>query len=1104
MDGLTLSLRAADRSRAIRLTLIALAAIFLFSIWTPAAAHASGCTVSWSAKGSGSWFNPANWSTKAVPVAADEVCITESGSSYTVEMNQTAAVTVKALTVGGAANTQTLSVGSTTSAHAVLTTTEGITNGAHGAIVMTNGDAAANNVTIVGPVSNAGTLTSEPAHGGQRFLEGNLTNTGTLAVNVTTRFVGSKALLSNEGALKVATGTQLVVSNEGSVTNGSGGSIAGTGSGTVAIEPGSAFTEGAGTTSGSKPVIVRDAALHYTGAGSSAVAVHGAGSTLSGNVSAGQSISIECTGSEHAYLTASANFSSAGTITLTSFEAANQAALIISAGTLTNSGSINVEPGVGGGARFLEGNITNTGTIAVNTTTKYDASKALLNNEGALKVAEGTQLIVSNEGSVTNGTGGSIAGTGSGNMAIEPGTAFTEGAGTTTGSKPVIVRDAALHYTGSGSSAIAVHGAGSTLSGNVAAGQSITIECIGAEHAYLTASANFSNAGTITLTSAEAANQAALILSAGTLTNSGSINVEPGVGGGARFLEGNITNTGTIAVNTATKYDVKALLTNEGAIKLAKGVQLTVSGGASVTNASGSITGTEGGGVLVTAGTFTEGAGTTSGTQPVIVDNGTVAYTGSGASLIRSRGVTTLTGNLSAGQTLSVESTISENAETKASASFTNAGTIVLTNGDAAANFAALEVLAGTLTNSGTISSEAAAGGARYLQGNVTNTGTLAINATTKYDLSSTTLLNNGAINIANGVTLLAPTKQTINNETGGTIAATGTGTLAQTSGTFNQGLGTTSGTQPVVLDDGALHYTGTGMGTIALRGSSTLSGNIAAGQTLSIQSSVSEHAFITAAASFTSSGTLVLTNGDTAGNEAVLILPSKATLTNKATGTINVENPHGGVRAIEGSLKNEGLLSLAAGETLKVTGTYVQTGGGTLKTAIAGTSTFGALAVTSTAKLAGALAVVENEPFIGKAGETFAILSSSKATGTFSDLDNVVTKTPGRYYVPSYSPTGVTITDTQATLTATPSEGKAGSKVTLKGTGYQPKDKVKLTFVDAKKAKTTLTTVTIGPSGEFSVEVTLSSKAAKGSGTFGAESSSITGLVVTTAFTVT
>ncbi len=115
-------------------------------------------------------------------------------------------MSVKSLTIGGTSGTQTLAVGSSCSVNAVLTTTAGISNGAQGAITLTNGDGCGDSVTVIGPITNAGTITSEPAHGGARSLQGNLTNTGTLAINANTAFNGTSTLLTNEGAIDVAEG----------------------------------------------------------------------------------------------------------------------------------------------------------------------------------------------------------------------------------------------------------------------------------------------------------------------------------------------------------------------------------------------------------------------------------------------------------------------------------------------------------------------------------------------------------------------------------------------------------------------------------------------------------------------------------------------------------------------------------------------------------------------------------------------------------------------------------------------------------------------------------------------------------------------------------
>ncbi len=1288
MLGRTSFLQAVDRGRSSVVAIAATIALGVgLSALAPASAYASGCTDTWTNTAGGSWFEGANWSTKAPPTSTEEACITEAGT-YTVEMAQKSTVTVKSLTIGGASGTQTLVVASTNSLNAVLTASSSITNGKHGAIILTNAETSGNNVTIAGSISNAGKITTEAAHGGQRNLQGNLTNiengsltvnantsfngakaaltdkgptssinlasgvqlvasnessvtntsgtiaatgtgdvlmepgttfteaagtttgskpvvlrnaalkytgsgeslitqhgeggtlsgnlaagqslvlestntenvkstasasftnagtitltnsetsgnnatlaissgtltnsgtlttekaiggqrnlqgsitnTGTLAINANTSYNGAKAALSNEGTIDLATEVRLTASSEGSVTNASG-TIAATGTGDVLMEPGTTFTEGAGTTSGSKPVVVRDAALVYTGAGASLITQHGEGGTLSGNLSAGQSLVLESTNSENVKSVASASFSNAGTITLTNSETSgNNATLAISEGTLTNTGTIATEPAVGG-QRNLSGNIANQGTLAIDANTAFNGAKAALTNEGTLEVAAGKQLVASNKSSVTNASGQIVAGEGA-DVLVEPEGAFTEGAGTTSGAKPVILRDAALAYTGSGESLITQHGEGSTLSGNLAAGQSLVLESTNSENVKSVASGGFTNAGSITLTNSETSgNNATLVISSGTLTNSGTITTEL-AHGGQRSLQGSITNTGTLAINANTSYNgAGAVLTNEGALTVAEGVALTVSANGSVANDAGNIaTGATGHVLMEPATSFTEGAGTTSGTLPVIVRDAALAYTGTGASTIAQRGESgTLKGNLSSGQSLLIESTCSEHAKTTAAASFSNAGSIMLTNGDSCGNNATLAISSGTLSNSGTITTESAHGGQRNLQGSITNTGTLAINANTAYSATKAVLTNEGAINLAAGVALAVSGKATVNNN-GGAIAATGNGALTESGGVFNQGLGKITGSKPVVLKSTALNYTGAGAGTIAVHGEgTTLKGAVNSGQVLSIQSTCSAHAKTTVTGNYTNFGTIDLTNGDSCGNNATLTLGGK-TLTNK--GTINSENPHGGARTIEGALTNEGTVALSAGETLKVTGAYTQVAEGTLKVRIASASSFGTLSVGGAATVAGTLIVSPVSPFVASLGQTFAILGSTSLTGTFATETGDQINSTGLYYKPTYSATGVTLVVTQASLSLSAESGLPGSVVTLSGSGYLPGDTITPAFTDHNKVKTTFPTVTTNSSGEFSTEITIPAGAALKGGSISVKSTQ-TGVNISKTFTVT
>jgi hypothetical protein len=1067
----------------------ALVGMFALFALAPSAAHASGCTDSWTNTAGGSWFTGANWSKEAPPGPEEEACITAPGT-YTVTMNQNSGVTVTALTVGGESGRQTLSVGSTCSFNAVLTTTTGLTTDADDAVVMTNGDSCGNSVTLSGPLTNGGTLTVEPANGGSRNLQGSVTNTGTVAANANTSYNGASAVFTNKGALDVAAGKEFIVSGKNSFTNGTGGSIVAAGAGGVTMQD-TAFTESAGTTSGTQPVTVDDGSLDYTGKGKSLIALRGS-SSLAGSLAGSQSLVIQSTCSENATTTAATGFTNAGTITLTNGDSCGTSeTLDVTSGTLTNSGKIVTET-LNGGGRTLQGNIDNTGTLAIKDNTAYNGTGATLTNEGTVSLAEGTQLTVSNEGTLANDSG-TISATGSSAVSMSSGTTFDQGAGTTGGAQPVIVDDGHLNYTGAGKSAISVRGA-STLSGSLAAEQALTIQSTCSENATTTASASFTNAGTITLTNGDSCgNNETLGVSSGTLTNSGKIATVPANGGG-RTLQGNIDNTGTLAINDTTLFNAAdAVLVNEGALDVAEGMQLKVSNGGELANEAGGITATGSADVLLESGTtFTQGGGTTTGTQPVIMDDGLVSYVGAARSSIALRGSSKLSGNVGEEQTLTLQSTCNEHAVVTAEASFTNAGTIKLTNGDSCGNNETLNVSSGTLTNSGKIITEPANGGSRTLNGNIDNTGSIAINANTTFGGGAEALLTNeGTIAIAEGKQLTLSGPSVVNGAGGNVFAPTG-GALVQTGGTFTEGPGRTTGPLPVILDNVALVYNTTspepGSGHVALRGTSTVSGRLRTGNTLVLQSTCNQHASITTAGSFESFGTLEMTNGDSCGNNVTLDLKGGAgTLT--SAGTLDVDNPHGGQRVIDGNVVSKSVLQVAAGSRLQISGTYTQTSNGRLRTLIASSSEYGAVSVSGAASIAGFVAIRPIAPFKATLGQSFAILSAASLSGTFAKELGEPQIKPGLYYKPTYSATGVSLVASTATIALSASSGTPGSSLTVSGTGYLPGDTITISYTDHKGVKTVLGTAVTNESGEYSTEATIPASAATGAGTIKATS---------------
>ena len=238
---------------------------------------------------------------------------------------------------------------------------------------------------------------------------------------------------------------------------------------------------------------------------------------------------------------------------------------------------------------------------------------------------------------------------------------------------------------------------------------------------------------------------------------------------------------------------------------------------------------------------------------------------------------------------------------------------------------------------------------------------------------------------------------------------------MAQSGTSFTEGAGTTSGAEPVIVEQATLNYTGSGASSIRLRSYyDHLSGSISSGQSLAIEACVGggNPAIVDAASGFSNEGSLTVTSAkhsgaDCGGNDYDILNLASGTLTN--TGTIAVEPGTGGERKLEGSLTNDRLLSLGAGTTLKVTGAYTEAKAGTLETMLGGTSDFGALSVGGSATLAGTVLARQVNPFKGELGQKFAILTAASRSGSFGHTSGA-TIGPDLYYSPVNTATGTNL----------------------------------------------------------------------------------------------
>jgi hypothetical protein len=795
-----------------------------------------------------------------------------------------------------------------------------------------------------------------------------------------------------------------------------------------------------------------------------------------------------------------------GALILTDGACANVAWLLLS-GALTNAGAVSVLPGNGGG-RAITASIVSTGTVDLSATVSVNPGSSSFDNKGPLTIGSGAAVTV--YGAFVNDAK-SVTVNGTGVLTVPTGGTYTQNAGTVggTAAMPVVVDNGHVVYKGTGAGTVWAEG-GSTVGGNLAAKQALVVASTCSEHAQVTAARAFTNAGTITLTNADSCqNNATLTISSGVLTNSGTLDAAAGAGGGVRQFQGGITNTGSITLEqSASQGTSGALIDNKGAIHIADGVVFDPSLGNLVDDAKGSIV-VDGNGYVWMhgagphSGTYTQGAGTVSGTSttPIYLDDANVVYTGAGASKVFAQGSDGITGNLAAGQSLTVESTCSEHATVTAAKSFTSAGSIVLTNSDTCPYNATLAVTSGTFTNSGTVDAAAGIGGSRYLQGNVTNTGTITVEQSLSDTIPGAVVDNKGAMHVLDGVQLNV-TPGNLIDDAQGSLVVDGTGSvLINGNATYTQGAGTVGGTaaNPVTVDDGHIAYTGAGAGKVLALGADGLIGNISAGQTLTIEDTCGEATAVYSGA-FTNNGTVVLSDGDTCAYSASLVL-SGAQLTNN--GTLQVATAAGGTRDVQGTVVNSGTVSIEAGTALSVTVSYTQKGAlSALRISVTDASTYGVLQVSGTAGLAGGVQVTGDPGFANSHGVELDVLTSGAATtGAFAKVSGGVVG-GGWYYRPSTTANGAALTVTQALAQAVPSTAAAGTAVTLSGAGWPSLDTITVQFTDSASHTTTVATIKTAADGSFSSSVKVPAKAPSGAGSF-TLTSSIAGVVVSVPFTV-
>ena len=297
----------------------------------------------------------------------------------------------------------------------------------------------------------------------------------------------------------------------------------------------------------------------------------------------------------------------AGVIRLESTGGATTANLTLPSGTLTNQGTIEINAGTGG-QRQLSADLDNQGTFRINAAALLNKVGGVYTNQGELRVQAGQSLTITGSNQVLNQNNGTLVV--DGDLLLTSVTFNFNGGSIPNKAPQMLTSTLNIGAGATGTASFKLRGR-STMTGNIAAGQTIWANGTTRTDAVLTWNSGLTNAGTIRLESSEAVAASNLVLPSGTLTNTGLILVGQGSGGG-RSLITNLDNRGTFTVGTTTRLTQTAdgIFNNRGAITLTPTDTLDVAVGTFTNRAGGTLTG---GGLLMLDRSTLAGTGTIGG-----------------------------------------------------------------------------------------------------------------------------------------------------------------------------------------------------------------------------------------------------------------------------------------------------------------------------------------------------------------------------------------------------------------------------------------------------------------------------------------------------------
>lgn len=981
--------------------------------------HAAPCEKQWNNAAGGSTDVAANWDPVGTPTATDVVCISLPGT-YTVDLPHLPGVTeIEELHITNA------------SATFQVQRDLRILNGgdSSGTIVLTSSGAH----SVLNPRStfiNTGTISVPAAGTGTRFIEGTLTNQGTVQVDMPLILISDVVVPLNN-----------VIANEGTWTLSATGSITTQQSPRFEQRSGTFTNNGAwvqqlgtwhyqgGDVNGTPVVMTFTSSLSFGGAAVNPfdIAIEGATTSLATDITSGVTVLVRATDAlpDARLNPVPSTTVNNGTIALVRsgfMPNLNSIIIIPATRTLTNAGTLSVPDG--GGVRRIDasgGTFNNAGTVDIDR--DFVLNIGTFTNSGIWDV-DPTSNVTTNSANPTNFTMLDGTLTVDGTFLVSGGGTFRYEGGEIEGTSPVTTKGIGLFFTGTVPPApFAISAVGiNTMLTDLPADITVRVEGdddFGGGDAILHAS-GITNNGTIELTSTSIdTNHDADLRSVTTpFTNNGTIRSAVGSGNGQRIWQGSAQRiiNGTVDVDRDLNLSLPggSYVTNAGATwDIASGAS-AFTGGQPFTQTGGTldIDGT----LLLNQSPLIYSGGVTTGTGDLIVRTSSLTMSGAGPAspyVVNVEGLSSLLTSIVPNVHVRIRST---NA---GAASLTGSGSAQVNNGTV------------VLTTNCTVSCSAVVSQFIMNSAGFTNNGRIDVPNTVgaRSLISAGVLTNNGTIDIARDVTISSAATGDVSNSGIFNVSA-GTTTIGA-GADFQQLSGTLMNAGTLLVNGGELGYEAgqiTGAGErivragrvrfaanplipveVIVEGASTLGDDVPSNLSLNVRGTGTNATLASTSDDRENDGTIRLTS--TGNTSAALDMGSRILVND---GVIESVNGGTGARSFQGTIGNNGTLrpsSITQDLTHTNAAAIALQSTGTFEVDVASSSSYDRLRKTVAGPIAvgGTLAIANVPGYQPALNDTLTIIDANGGarSGTFSTVTGTDAPGPMTWSV-VYNPTTV------------------------------------------------------------------------------------------------